>query len=565
MAATFSVAVVIKAIDRATAPISKVQAVINRARKPIDDVLTSVNKMSSAAGLPKLANAASGVAMAVGELGSALKTAAFRAVAIGGAVTGATYMLAKSSGEYGDKTLSAAQALGVSTDALQKWLYAARLAGVGNEALFQGTERLRRVIGAAASGNTAARRLFGSLGRDVFDAARKARPMEEILPLIADQLKKIESPYRRAYLAQKLFGNSAADVMKILEGGSAGLAAAGVEALSLGVVVPKEDLEALKRMNDALGRLDASLKGLKNALGVKLVDSITLVVDKITAWISKNRPLLEMLAEKFAKSLPAAFELAKDAFVFMMAAIAPLIAIWEWLSDTIGPAPALLLVIATVVAATLVPAIFAVVAALAVLSGALVGTPVGWVILAIVAVIAAVVLLVTAIYWLAKNWDKIWAWVKTRTLEGIAGWKVAFNAVWQFVKGWSQKIGSWIVGKITGAWEGLKSFFGGLWDWIESRFTAGYEWIVSKIASMVDVLPDWVKEGLGMRVSMPATAPGAPVSTDRLAAVAGTTRFESRAAIKVDFANMPKGTRVVPTSSSGADIDLTLGYSNVMP
>jgi hypothetical protein len=53
MAAIFSVAVVIKGIDRATAPIMKVQAAINRARKPVEDVLSSVKKMSDAAGLPK--------------------------------------------------------------------------------------------------------------------------------------------------------------------------------------------------------------------------------------------------------------------------------------------------------------------------------------------------------------------------------------------------------------------------------------------------------------------------------------------------------------------------------
>lgn len=572
MGATFSVAIVLKGIDRATAPIARVQAAISRARKPIDDMLSSVKRMSDAAGFPKFAAAASDAASAVGNLVSEAKAAALKFAAIGAGVVAVTYKLAESFANYGDEIADTSAKLGISTETLQEWRYAAGFADVTNDQLSKSLFKLSVTAGMANRGNQQARHVIRLLGKDAFDSHNRVKPLADLLPIIADKLSSLENPYVRATLASQMFGKGSSNMIVFLAEGSKGLDSMAAKAKKLGLILSSDDVKAASKLDDGLKDMWKSIDRVRIAIGAQLAPTVTDIAKRIEDWIVRNRPQIERFAMLFSTSLPAALEIAEFAFAVLVAVSKPLIAVWEWLSDAIGPAPALLLVVSTVLVASLIPAVYSTVAAMVLLSGALVGTPVGWVILALTALIAAFVAVVVAILYVWEHWHQFSIGIAALVEMFVSPWewavfqiKKAFNSVSDFLNSWALRIGRFVVDKIIGAWQGVKGFFGGLWDWIEDRFTSAFTWIVDKIASFTDMLPDWAKEGLGIKVAMPSPKLGPPIGSPRLAEIAGVQRVRSSAAIKVDFTNVPKGTRVTPQGNDGVDLDLSLGYSMLNP
>lgn len=195
-------------------------------------------------------------------------------------------------------------------------------------------------------------------------------------------------------------------------------------------------------------------------------------------------------------------------------------------------------------------------------------TPIGWIILGITALIAVGYLLI-------KNWDKV---------------KVFLSLMWDVVKdyiatfiGWVSSVWDSVVSGVSAAWEGLTDFFSGLWDGITGIFEKAWEkiaGIVGKVTGAVDTVigaaeraTSWLfgddDEG-GGNVLAPvndlqrvlANRPGIVDAVNPAFAMAQGAN--SQAAITVEFANAPRGTRV-SQETSGAAVDLSVGYQMVMP
>lgn len=144
--------------------------------------------------------------------------------------------------------------------------------------------------------------------------------------------------------------------------------------------------------------------------------------------------------------------------------------------------------------------------AFATLSAAVMATPIGW-------VLAGIALLIGAGYLLWKHWDKVTKFVKT-------AWIIAMTPV-----------------------------------------RMGVQWLMEKLPTLGDLLPDWLKNLIGIPTTIEAK--GGP--SDAVAAVSAGGRVESvtkgEAAVKVEFANLPPGARVTQERNQGVDLDLLSGYA----
>lgn len=144
--------------------------------------------------------------------------------------------------------------------------------------------------------------------------------------------------------------------------------------------------------------------------------------------------------------------------------------------------------------------------AFATLGATIMATPIGW-------ILAGIALLIGAGYLLWKHWDKVTKFVKT-------AWIVAMTPV-----------------------------------------RMGVEWLMEKLPTLGDLLPDWLKNLIGIPTTIEAK--GGP--SDAVAAVSAGGRVESvtkgEASVKVEIANLPPGSRVTQQRNDGVDLDLLSGYA----
>jgi hypothetical protein len=160
-----------------------------------------------------------------------------------------------SAGEIGEM----AEQLGVSTDALQAYQFAATQSGVKSEELNVGLARLTRTVGEAANGNTDAIKSFRDLGVGILDASGNLRATEDILGDVATAIQSIEDPAKRAAAAVDFFGKSGQRLLPLLSGGRAGLDEFVNSARKAGVILDKDLIASADRASDRIAALTFKL------------------------------------------------------------------------------------------------------------------------------------------------------------------------------------------------------------------------------------------------------------------------------------------------------------------
>jgi hypothetical protein len=226
----------------------RIEADVSQLRRGLDQA----GRLSDDAGR-RMARSFAPATAAIGGVSRALSTFG---VALGAAaIAGFTKRTIDAVGGLGEM----ADQLGVSTDALQAYQFAATQVGLSQEQLQQGLGRLTRQIGDAASGNDVALRSFKALGIGVLDASGRVRSTEDILGDVADALKDIEDPARRATIAYELLGRAGQKFLPFLQDGRQGLRNLGVQARESGAILDKELIARFDQISDAIQR--AKIKG----------------------------------------------------------------------------------------------------------------------------------------------------------------------------------------------------------------------------------------------------------------------------------------------------------------
>lgn len=135
-----------------------------------------------------------------------------KAVIVGGAFA----VLVKNSFEAAERMVDLSRALGIGTDSLQSFRYAADLVGVSQEALETGLQKLSVKIGNAASGNDAAAKSFRDLGIGILDSSNQSRDTGDIYRELATKIGGITDANIRASEAVEFFGKSGKDIVNAL-------------------------------------------------------------------------------------------------------------------------------------------------------------------------------------------------------------------------------------------------------------------------------------------------------------------------------------------------------------
>lgn len=229
---------------RITGDLADIKAGLNSLRGDFDklkrDSARSLDGLDGAQG--KLRNFVSGAKAAV--------------LAVSAAV-GAAGLAVKAAMDRADEMGEIAASIGIGTEALSKLAFGAQFSGVTLEQLKVGLVLFQRELLKNEG-------LLGQLGVQARDAAGNFRPLEGILLDLADVFAQLPDGPERTALAVKLFGRSGADLIPVLQEGSAKLAEYGEQAAATGNVITEEAAAAAGAFNDNLDLLKNTLAGVAN-------------------------------------------------------------------------------------------------------------------------------------------------------------------------------------------------------------------------------------------------------------------------------------------------------------
>jgi hypothetical protein len=252
-----------------------------------------------------------------GKIGAAISAS----IGAGLAVVGS---LVKSSIDAADATTKLASSIGMTTEQLSRYAYAAELAGLSQEELGASVSRLARTVADAAAGGKSASDVFASMGISVRGANGEVKSSSAILAEIADKFASYKDGVEKTALAQELFGKGAAKLIPFLNQGSAGLAALGKEADALGITLTDSAGRAAEEFNDNLKRLQK----VKEGVGLQIAQRLLPTLESLTKQLFDSA--------KNSNAFGRAAEVAVTGVKLLISSGAILVGVFKTIGDALG-------------------------------------------------------------------------------------------------------------------------------------------------------------------------------------------------------------------------------------
>jgi hypothetical protein len=208
-----------------------------------------------------------------------------------GSVAGAAgfTMLAKRSIDLGSRLDDVSKKLGVTTDFLQEFGFAAREVGVNTESAEMGLQRFTRRVAEAQNGTGELLPVLNQYNIALKESDGTTRSAEAVLMDYANAVKAAQSPQERLRMAFKAFDSEGAALVSILSNGERGLRDYADRARELGQVLDQDTISQLALAENELerfatsatiqmGKLVGGLRKLRNEMtGAFNEDSFDLV------------------------------------------------------------------------------------------------------------------------------------------------------------------------------------------------------------------------------------------------------------------------------------------------
>lgn len=211
---------------------------------------------------------------------------------------------------------NAASAVGVDSQTLQAWDYAAKIVDTDSDTIIDG---INRILDRTTSGKESDLLMFNPLVKTTDEVTGKLRGAQDIFWDTIEALHNITDGNEQAARAQDIFGrNGFAKLMPLIKAGREEWQKYAKEAQDAGYVLSEDQLDSLGGFDDAIQRMETSAQSMRNTLSAELApamktvaDAITTITDKITEWANteEGQKALESLGEAITSVVEA---LTKD-------------------------------------------------------------------------------------------------------------------------------------------------------------------------------------------------------------------------------------------------------------
>lgn len=180
-----------------------------------------------------------------------------------------------------DQMTKMAQSVGVPVETLTSLSHAANLSGMTIESLSKGLKQISKNAMDAAAGIGEAKDAFRALGVSTKGSNGNLKSSQDLIYEIADKFREMEDGAGKTALAMRIFGRAGADLIPMLNQGSAGIKDMQDEAKALGLVIDTEVGKAAERFDDNLTRLQGASKGFANQVMKEFLPTLENLTDKM--------------------------------------------------------------------------------------------------------------------------------------------------------------------------------------------------------------------------------------------------------------------------------------------
>ena len=222
---------------------------------------------------------------------------------IGGMLNGVFLtMLGKRSLEKADELGKFSRQIGMSTQALQEYRYAAERAGAGQKNFDKAIEKFNKNRGDLKAGTGALYMMLKRVSPALAEQMRQSKDSSEAFLLMVDAINKLPDADRKAALAQAAFGKGGNKIIRMAEGGRAALEKLAAEQRKFGQL-SGDDTKAAEDAADAITDLKSSAGGLVDRITADLLPALTPLINQTSAWINANRQVISKDLVEFIKNI----------------------------------------------------------------------------------------------------------------------------------------------------------------------------------------------------------------------------------------------------------------------
>jgi nucleoside-triphosphatase THEP1 len=229
---------------------------------------------------------------------------AMAGIAAGAAGVAGIAYAAKRMLDYADAIGKAADRIGVATESLQEFRYAANLSGVETSKLDKGLEAFTKRLGEARQDTGALTTYLSKYNEELLKSVKNADSTEDALKMIADEMGNMESASDKAALGAAAFSRSAGvEMVNMLKKGSDGLEEMQKEARNTGAVLEDRFVRQAERTNDQLTLMSQVLKtNLARAI-ISMTPTILRISKAFQSWAGSLRSVLDSIVPMQLMSL----------------------------------------------------------------------------------------------------------------------------------------------------------------------------------------------------------------------------------------------------------------------
>lgn len=187
-----------------------------------------------------------------------------------------------------DRIGKVAKVTGVAAETLQRFGFAAELAGVSTDQAQVALRRFSRRLGEAQKNTGELSPTLKRLGIDLKDSNGEFKTAEEVLFDLADAIQDTEGSSERLAIAFKAFDSEGAELVSVLAQGSDAMRALFDEADSLGAVLSGSAIRGVEAFNDEFNKLQTLVAGISNQFVASLAPALTQITEDLVEFLKQT-------------------------------------------------------------------------------------------------------------------------------------------------------------------------------------------------------------------------------------------------------------------------------------
>jgi hypothetical protein len=277
MANRFSVEAVFKAVDRITAPVTKMQNRINKMTRSIQRGLKNVKNT-----VDKVNRAMIGGAKNIAKFG-ALATAA---------IGTAAFIALERTADAADELAKRSRRLQFPIEELQEWQFVAEQSGLTSEQFDKSLEKFTKTVGEARAGTGTLITILKKANPELLEQVTNTENVADAFEIYLQAIRQTENQMDKTALATAAFGRSGAQLLNITEQSTDAIKALRVEQRENGIIT-KEQAVAAEAYNDAMNSLKRSMIGFIQQVLLPLMPMITQNIRAVRDWVAANREMIQ--------------------------------------------------------------------------------------------------------------------------------------------------------------------------------------------------------------------------------------------------------------------------------